>query len=107
MHCEEVFCKDACPVDALVFDETTHAIRVIDENCTACLLCVEACPYGGITYAEDKGVVIKCDLCGGDPACASYCAPGAIRFRALDAPTWNVVKANAVESVKYLAQGLR
>ena len=107
VHCEEMFCKDACPVDALVFDETTHAIRVIDENCTACLLCVEACPYGGITYAEDKGVVIKCDLCGGDPACASYCAPGAIRFRALDAPTWNVVKANAVESVKYLAQGLR
>ena len=75
VHCEEMFCKDACPVDALVFDETTHAIRVIDENCTACLLCVEACPYGGITYAEDKGVVIKCDSCGGDPACASHCAP--------------------------------
>lgn len=107
VHCEEAYCKESCPVDALEFDENSKLIRVIDENCTACMLCVEACPYGGITYSEDKGVVIKCDLCNGDPACASYCAPGAIRFRALDEPAWERVKANAVESVKQLPHGLK
>jgi sarcosine oxidase subunit beta len=107
IHCEEKYCQASCEFDALIFDESAKIIRVVDQNCTACDACVAACPYGGITHSEDKGVVIKCDLCGGDPACASYCAPGAIRFRVLDDSAWERVKANAVESVKYLAQGLK
>ena len=98
---------DVCPVNALVRDGDTAVIRVVDEDCIACMLCVDACPYGGITYSEDKGVVIKCDLCGGDPACAAYCAPGAIRFRVIDEPMWEQLKANATARVKDLDHGYR
>jgi len=107
LHCEEAYCLDVCPVNALVRDGDTAVIKVVDEDCIACMLCIDACPYGGITYSEEKGVVIKCDLCGGDPACAAYCAPGAIRFRVVDEPAWEKMKANAVESVKQLKHGYR
>ncbi len=108
LHCEEAYCMEACPCDALVRDGPYSVIRVVDDNCTACMLCVDACPYGGITYSEEKGVVIKCDLCGnGDPACAAYCAPGAIRFKPVDEATWDRMKKDAVENVKLLGQGLR
>lgn len=107
IHCEEAYCKQVCPVNALVYDERTGAIRVVDEDCVVCMLCVDACPYGGITYSEEKGVVIKCDLCGGDPACATYCPTGAIRFRVIDPAAWESMKANAVERVKDLKHGYR
>lgn len=107
IHCEEAYCMDACPVNALVRDGDTAVIKVVDEDCIACMLCIDACPYGGITYSEEKGVVIKCDLCGGDPACAAYCAPGAIRFRAIDEPTWERMKADATARVKDLEHGYR
>ena len=115
IHCEEAYCMDVCPVNALVRDGDTAVIKVVDEDCIACMLCIDACPYGGITYSEEKGVVIKCDLCGGDPstgsgpgpACAAYCAPGAIRYRVIDQATWETMKANAVESVKQLKHGYK
>jgi anaerobic carbon-monoxide dehydrogenase iron sulfur subunit len=107
LHCEEAYCMQACAFDALVRDDGQPVVRVVDENCTACMLCVDACPYGGITYADDKASVVKCDLCGGDPACAAYCAPGAIRFFAVDEPSWDQMKQNAVENVRHLDHGLR
>ena len=107
IHCEEAYCMDVCPVNALVRDGDTAVIKVVDEECVACMLCIDACPYGGIAYSEEKGVVIKCDLCGGDPACATYCAPGAIRFRVIDAPAWERLKTNATEYSKRLGQGLK
>ncbi|MBI3761287.1 MAG: FAD-dependent oxidoreductase [Chloroflexi bacterium] len=107
IHCEEAYCMEACVFEALVRDGPNAVIRVVDENCTACMLCVDACPYGGITYSEEKDAVIKCDLCGGDPACAAYCAPGAIRFRAVAEAEWERMKANAMDNVGKLGQGLK
>jgi sarcosine oxidase subunit beta len=107
IHCEEAYCMEVCPVNALVRDGDTAVVKVVDEDCIACMLCLDACPYGGITYSEEKGVVIKCDLCGGDPACAAYCAPGAIRFRVVDEPAWGRMKKDAETNVKLLGQGLK
>lgn len=107
IHCPEAHCMEACSFDALVHDDALGIIRVVDENCTSCMLCIDACPYGGITYSVDKGCVIKCDLCGGDPACAIYCAPGAIRFRVPRDSALEQMKANAMAKSKLLAQGMR
>ncbi|MCS7131978.1 MAG: hypothetical protein NZ934_04555, partial [Hadesarchaea archaeon] len=41
---------------------------------------VEACPFGAIALHPSKGVAIKCDLCGGDPACVKQCMPGALKL---------------------------
>ena len=107
IHCPEAHCLEACAFDALVRDEALGIIRVVDENCTSCLLCIDACPYGGITYSDDKGCVVKCDLCSGEPACAAYCAPGAIRFRVPGESAMERMKANARPKSKVLAQGLK
>jgi sarcosine oxidase subunit beta len=107
IHCEEAYCMEACPVPTALVRDEAGVIKVVDEDCVACMLCVPACPFGGITFSEEKGVVIKCDLCGGDPACATYCPTGAIRFRPIDEPMWAVMKANAIEKVKDLEHGYR
>ncbi|MCC6187469.1 MAG: FAD-dependent oxidoreductase [Anaerolineales bacterium] len=106
LHCEEAYCMEACPFEALARGGPGSVIQVVDKNCTGCLLCVDACPYGGISYADDKGVVIKCDLCDGQPACAAYCAPGAIRFRRVDPATWDGMKQHATQHARLLSQGL-
>ena len=41
-----------------------------EATCVGCKVCTIACPFGTINYVHDTGKVQKCDLCGGDPACA-------------------------------------
>lgn len=66
-------CAVACPVDAFYYDTVTHAAIIDQERCIQCLECIPACPFGTIYVAPD-GQVLKCDLCGGDPACVKACA---------------------------------
>ncbi|BEQ15935.1 4Fe-4S dicluster domain-containing protein [Desulfoferula mesophila] len=76
-QCGEHPCQDACPVKAIVFDPELSLLTVDPELCVACGDCVEACPYQGIFLGEETA--LKCDLCGGDPACAGLCHTGALR----------------------------
>jgi electron transfer flavoprotein alpha subunit len=57
------------------------AIRIIDDKCVGCTLCVKACPFGAISM-KDKLAVIdlsKCTLCG---ACVDACKFEAIAMQA-------------------------
>ena len=65
-------CAVVCPVDAFYYDTLTHAAIIDQEKCIQCMDCVPACPFGTILVAPD-GQVLKCDLCGGDPACVTAC----------------------------------
>lgn len=38
------------------------------------------CPYGAIDFDAASGLLIKCDLCDGDPLCVKYCAVKAITY---------------------------
>lgn len=104
IHCEEIYCMKSCPFAALELDGGSGIIKVIDENCTGCMLCVKACPYGGIYFVEEKKTVIKCDLCGGNPACAIYCPTQAITFAPLDGDTWDRMKQRAVDNLWALVE---
>ncbi|MFQ5857125.1 MAG: FAD-dependent oxidoreductase [Anaerolineae bacterium] len=104
IHCPEVYCLESCPVDALVLDEN-GIVQVVDEECVECLICVYECPYGGITYVQDLATVIKCDLCAGNPACATYCPTHAITFAPLDDDTWERMTAAATENVRFWQGG--
>lgn len=87
IHCEEMHCLKACKHDAMEVNEH-GAVAVIKKNCTCCMDCIFACPTGGVTHSPAKAAVVKCNLCGGDPACVRYCPTQAITFRHIGAPAY-------------------
>ena len=87
-QCDEAWCMQACPVNAIDVDEQTGAKIVLDEVCVGCKLCVIACPFGTIFFDKSSEVAAKCDLCAGDPACARACPTDAIEVAAVDPGAW-------------------
>ncbi|MBI4319265.1 MAG: 4Fe-4S dicluster domain-containing protein [Chloroflexi bacterium] len=74
-HCTVPLCQHACPVpEAMWLDENTAAVVINEDKCIGCLACMEACPFDAIWVGPNKEV-LKCDLCGGEPACVKYCPP--------------------------------
>ena len=82
IQCDDAPCIDDCPTDALVRDSATNAVVVVEEECTECGVCEEACPYGVIRCMDGKAQ--KCELCDGDPECVRFCVPGALRYEPHD-----------------------
>ena len=77
-QCGNPECVRVCPTDALSKNKDTGFVSFDIDQCTYCLLCIEACPYQSIFANEDR--IIICDLCGGDPMCAKYCPAEAIEW---------------------------
>ncbi|MBM3957329.1 MAG: 4Fe-4S dicluster domain-containing protein [Gemmatimonadetes bacterium] len=86
-QCRNPRCLFACPENAIVADETTGARLIVAERCTACGLCVEACPFDDadliLRHDEAAGTYVKCDMCGGDPRCVNVCPTGALKVLAV------------------------
>ncbi len=79
-QCEEAWCMQACPTDAISVNHELGTKVVNDSLCVGCKVCTIACPYGTINFNTGSGKVAKCDLCGGDPKCAEACPTGAIVY---------------------------
>ena len=80
LQCEEAACVKACPVFALWRNPDTGAIDVQTDRCVRCNACVPACPFGNVAVETPVKAVIKCDVCGGDPACAQFCPTRALEY---------------------------
>jgi anaerobic carbon-monoxide dehydrogenase iron sulfur subunit len=80
LQCDEAWCMNACPVNAISIDPQTGAKVVIDSLCIGCHLCTIACPFGTVYTLPQSGKASKCNLCGGDPACAIACPTQAIVY---------------------------
>ena len=80
LQCNEAWCMNVCPVNAITVDQASAAKVVNDARCIGCHLCTIACPFGTVFTLPHTGKAAKCDLCGGDPACALACPTGAIQF---------------------------
>lgn len=74
LSCRERPCLE-CPSGALSA-APNGSILVDADSCTACRICVDACPVGAIGFHEDRPLI--CDLCGGAPACVASCPSGAL-----------------------------
>lgn len=104
LQCDEAWCMSACPVNAIAIDNTTGAKVVIEAACIGCHLCTIACPFGTVFTTPKSDTATKCNLCGGDPACATACPTRAIEYVETDQAggwfePWSArVHANYVES---------
>ncbi|MBU2652564.1 MAG: 4Fe-4S dicluster domain-containing protein [Bacteroidetes bacterium] len=81
LQCDDAACVKSCLVDALRRNEETGAIELNDDKCVKCMACVAACPFGCALLDAGHEKVVKCDLCGGDPACARFCPTKALEYK--------------------------
>lgn len=79
-QCADPKCVLNCPAGALIRDDEEGNIPWDGDKCVDCLLCTVGCAYGGITFNPETARVMKCDMCGGDPACVKACPKGALEF---------------------------
>lgn len=82
-HCQNPECMRVCPENAFI--KRMDGIVTIDESrCTGCSLCIDACPFGAITYNMKTSKVSKCQMCEGridqglSPACVGACSTRAL-----------------------------
>lgn len=80
-QCDEAACVKVCPVDALIRSEETGAIEVNEDRCIRCNACAAACPFGHMDMDRKTHIAIKCDLCHGDPACATFCPTKTLEYK--------------------------
>lgn len=85
LQCDDAACVKSCLVDALRRNPETGAIELNQEGCVKCMACVAACPFGCALLDDQHDLVVKCDLCGGDPACAHFCPTGALTWKPVEA----------------------
>ena len=85
MHCFDAACMKACPRGAYTKTEWGATIHDPDK-CIGCQYCTYACPFGVPKHRKREDKITKCTLCadrvteGLAPACATTCAPGALKF---------------------------
>ena len=72
-QCYDYPCVNSCPYKALSQDEETGAVKVDEEKCTACGVCINVCPGRVPHLHPDRKRIIICDLCEGEPECAKIC----------------------------------
>lgn len=101
-QCEKPACLKVCEPKALFRDQETEIVHLDYSKCTKCYLCLDACPYGGLSAPGKDEYPIKCDLCGGEPKCVGYCPTDALRFDEGDKLSTKSQKIESVRMVKKL-----
>jgi Fe-S-cluster-containing dehydrogenase component len=103
VHCLDAPCIPACPLSAIFEDEETGVIRVSENECTCCELCLQACAHGAPQFYD--GRMILCDLCahrlgawgkiGRRTACEAACPARAIHVGTTEEISILIAKAAA------------
>jgi carbon-monoxide dehydrogenase iron sulfur subunit len=75
-QCEGYPCVKECPEGALSVSNQTGAVKIDVSKCTACGLCISACP-GSVPHLHPEGDrIVICNLCDGKPECVEACQEG-------------------------------
>lgn len=84
LQCDDPACVKSCLFDALKRNPETGAIDLDRARCVNCRACVAACPFGCALVDSVHDEVVKCDLCSGSPACATFCPTKALEYKAIE-----------------------
>jgi NAD-dependent dihydropyrimidine dehydrogenase PreA subunit len=82
-------------------------VRIDEELCTGCGLCVTPCAEGAIEIVEGKARVIREELCDGAGFCLSVCPTGALTVEMREAVAFDAYAAEAemeARGTTYIAQ---
>lgn len=79
-QCGEPECASICPTAAIKKDEAEGVVRIDEAKCVGCRLCTLACQYGGMHFNGVKNKAVKCDTCDGKPKCVDACPYGVLSF---------------------------
>ncbi|MCM8778841.1 MAG: RnfABCDGE type electron transport complex subunit B [Candidatus Omnitrophica bacterium] len=72
-------CVNVCPFGAMYMDEKTNLPVIIEEKCTACGLCIKACPKNILTLRPIKNkVYVMCNSTDKGALVTKYCKNGCI-----------------------------
>ncbi len=80
LQCEQAACMKVCPTGALQRNPVTLAVDHDPERCIRCRMCTVACPFGNIHVDPAYERIVKCDVCGGEPACVRFCPTRALEW---------------------------
>jgi Na+-translocating ferredoxin:NAD+ oxidoreductase RNF subunit RnfB len=64
---------------------TRQIVRIDEDLCTGCGLCVSPCAEGAIVMVDGKAKVIREELCDGAGFCLGVCPTGALTLEAREA----------------------
>ncbi len=70
-------------------------IKIDEEKCTGCGLCIPDCPEGAIQIIDDKARLVSDLMCDGLGACLGHCPEGAIEIEERDAEEYDEKKVMA------------
>lgn len=75
-------------------------IKIDEEKCTGCGLCIPACPEGALQIIDGKARLVSDLMCDGLGACIGDCPEGAIEIELREAEPYNETRVMA-EIVKH------
>jgi NAD-dependent dihydropyrimidine dehydrogenase PreA subunit len=82
-------------------------VKIDEELCTGCGLCVTPCAEGAIELVDGKARVLREELCDGAGFCLAVCPTGALTIETRDAAAFDPHAAEAQAEARgttYIAQ---
>jgi len=78
-QCDDAPCVSRCPEGALSKDPKSGVVKVDENKCIGCSLCIQACLYNAIWVDSTKMKAFKCQLCDEtQPVCINLCPRNAL-----------------------------
>lgn len=79
---------------------TRQIVRIDEDLCTGCGLCVSPCAEGAIQIIDGKAKVIREELCDGAGFCLGVCPTGALTIETREAPAFDHEAAEEIIAEK-------
>lgn len=86
---------------------TRQIVRIDEELCTGCGLCVSPCAEGAIRMVDGKAKVVREELCDGAGFCLGVCPTGALTIETRETVPFDHAAAEPIIAEKkatYIAQ---